>query len=381
VTLFVRFDESIHLNPVTGEIKTSAGGSIPLSTPIVVMKHKPALKHVGNAGGVWFGANKMSFALLLAYVMLKNNKGRVIGFYKYKDRYLYIEGAMDMYHRLSIQTGITAEGETPEMFITLSGKVYDAIFGTEGIKNIDFNFIGAYRALSKKVKPIHIAALAASAVIIVFLVHAVFFKPPPVIEVPRIVQKAPPPPPPLSAEESFKLMAAAKNIFISKFADAQDEVAGSRGEKWLKRVVAKTEQNPDGQSILVDVTFTYNSYYPFTGSKKEGKEYVYTRSYNERLTRQDIGRYQISDTGLETCLKYLINYDVVERSPQWWLISLKEEKYPRVVFLLRVLSRCPCVIKDMSIDGSGGMSGTVSCQSLPPTGGPSMDSQKNDLKV
>ena len=355
--LYVKFDDSLYLNPATGEIKTQARKSIPFAGPMTVRKMKPSLKYAKKVGDVWIGSNKMSFGLLLAYVQLKHGKSRVIGMFRHGDHYLYIEGSVDMYKHASIMSGFTSDNETPELFMTVRGKVYDAVFGRVDIKNADFDFVGAYRELSRKMTPIQIGALVVCLSISGYLVSFVFEKPPK-IEVPKVMQKAPPPPPPLTPAETGKLLAMLKDMFIEKYGAIQDEISSSGNEKWLKNVTLTTAPTPDRQGISAN--FTYASYYPFDGAKKEGNIYVWTLPYGESLSRQNLAEFTQSRVTPYVCLKYLINnYTVTERSANKWTISLKESKYPRISFILNLIYDCPCIIKDMAIDGSGGLSGTV----------------------
>jgi len=355
--LNVKFDENLYLNPVSGETKTQARSSIPLMTPISVRKMKPSLKYAKKIGDVWLGANKMSFNLLLTYILLKQEKNKVIGFFKHGDRYLYIEGSVDLHKQTFIITGFTAANETPDLFVSVSGKVYDAVFGPTDIKTADFDFVRAYRELSRRISPAHVVVVVLCLAMSGYLLSIVLEKPPK-IEPPKMLQKAPPPPPPLTPAEMNKLLLMLKDKFIEKYSEEQDGIRKKGYEKWLKSVTVTTVPVPDSQAMSINVHFTYSSYYPFEGAKKEGKNYIWTSLYGQTLGRQDLDRFPLSKVGPYVCLKYLINYDVTERSKTQWVVLLKEDKYPRIAFLLNLIYDCPCIVKDMTIDEKG-LSGTV----------------------
>ena len=354
--LFVKFDENLYLNPSTGEIKKQVRSSIPLTAPISVRRMKPSLKYTKKIGDIWVGSNKMSFLLILAYTLLKNQKNKVVGFFSHGDRYLYIEASVDLDKRTSIVTGFTSPKESPEVFITVSGKVYDAVFGETEIRNAIFDFLKAYRELSRRISPSQVAAVLLCLTVSGYLFSVVVEKPPK-IERPGVLQKTPPPPPPLTTAESNKLSLMLKDGFIENYGAAQESIRKRGSEKWLKSVSVSTAPGADGHSVSLTANFTYSSFYPFEGSRKEGKTYVWTAPQGLSLGRQDLDRY-VNKVSPRVCLKYLINYDVTERTKTFWSISVKEEKSSRIAFLLNLIYSCPCVIKDMTIDEKG-MSGSV----------------------
>lgn len=354
--LYVKIQDGLFVNPVTGEIATQARKSIPLIAPISVRKMKPSLKYAKKVGDVWIGSNKLSFALLLGYVQLKQEKNRVIGLYKEGDHYLFIEGSVDMHRQPTIATGFTAPNETPDVFMSVRGKGYDCIFGAVDIKNTDFDFLKAYRELSSQIKPLHIAAILLCLAVSGYLVTIVFEKPPK-LEVPKLSKQPPPPPPPLTPAEAGRLLVMLKEKFIQRYSDVQKEISRSGGEKWLKNVALTSAPTPDRQSISVN--FTYASFYPFEGAKKEGNIYTWTRPYGESLSRDNLKSFVSSPAGSHVCLKYFINYPITERGAgNRWTVSLKETQYPKIVFLMNLIYDCPCAVKDMTIDEKG-LSGTV----------------------
>ena len=353
--LYIKIDEGFYLNPGNGEVKTQARKSIPLTAPISVRKMKPSLKYARKIGDVWLGSNKMSFALLLAYVQLKQQKNTVIGLYRNGKQYFYIEGSVDIYKQSTLATGFTEPDETPDVFMSVRGKVYDCIFGSVDIRNTEFDFVKAYRDFSQKVTPLHVVAIFLCLGVAGYLLTTVFHKPPK-IEAPRIVKQPPPPPPPLTPAEQSELLVMLKDKFIEKYSDVQKEINRSGHEKWLKSVTLNTTPAPDRQAIAVN--FTYASYYPFEGAKKEGNTYSWTRPYGESLSRENLKSFSPPPVGPYVCLKYLIHYPVTERAGSKWTVSLKEDKYPRIVFLLNLMYACPCAIKEMTINDKG-LSGTV----------------------
>ncbi len=357
--LYVKVDDGLYLNAVTGQTETQPKKSIPLIAPISVRKAipgmRPQLKYIKKIGDVWIGSNKMSFALLLAYLQLKNDKSSVIGMFKREDHYLYIEGSVDAYKHASIVSGFTSDKETPDLFITVRGKVYDGIFGPVDIKNTDFDFLKAYRDLSRKITPIQIGVLVLCLAVSGYVTSIVMEKPPR-IEVPKVVRKAPPPPPPLTAEESGKLRMLLKDKFIEKYGDVGSEISRSAGQKWLKSLTLTTSGSHDRQ--MLSANFVYSSFYPFSGAKREGNAYVWTLPYGESLSRADLKEFSSSPVSPYVCLKYLLNYTVMERTGDNWTLSIKESKYPRITFLLNLIYDCPCAVKEMTMDEKG-LSATV----------------------
>jgi hypothetical protein len=149
-----------------------------------------------------------------------------------------------------------------------------------------------------------------------------------------------------------------KDKFVEKYGKAQTAIKASGNEKWIKSVTVTTTPLPDSQAISLNANFTYSSYYPFEGAKKEGRNYVWSSPHGESIGRQDLAGYAPPKTAPYVCLKYLINYDVTERSKTQWTVSVREDKYPRIAFLLNLIYACPCILKDMTIDEKG-LSGTV----------------------
>ena len=352
--LNVKVTDKFYLNPDSGAIKTQVRSSIPLTAPVTVRKLKPSGTYAKKIGDVWLGSNKMSFSLLLSYLLLKNEKNNAIGFFKYSDGYLYIEASVDMYKHTTIKTGYTSSTETPTSFMTVSGKAYDAVFGFTDAKNINFDFVKAQQEISRKLTPVHIGAILVGLFLSVFLISHVLQKPPK-IELPKTTKKAAAPPP-LTAAENNKLLHMLKDRFITKYGEIQEELRRSNTEKRLKNITFTTVPNPDGQTMSAN--FTYASYYPFVGSKKEGNNYIWSKSYTERLTRQDLSKYAPAPAAADVCMRYFLKYEVTERTTDHWTLSLKEPKHPRIAFLMNLLYECPSVIKDMTIDDNG-LSGTV----------------------
>ena len=353
--LNVKVDEGFYINLPSGEVKSQVRSSIPLMAPISVRKMKPSLKFAKKIGDTWIGSNKMSFALLLAYLQLKQEKNNVMGLYKHGDRYFYMEGSVDMYKQSNLTTGMTDADETPDIFLSLRGKVYDGIFGTVDVRNMEFDFLRAYSDLSRVITPAQIVALVLILSVTGYLAIS-FFRTPPKVPVPEIVQKAPPPPPPLTPVEASHLVGMLKDRFIQKYSEVQRDIDGSKHEKWLERVTLTSASTRDRESIAVN--FKYASYYPFEGAKREGNAYSWTVPYGQSLARADLKDATPPPVAPYVCLKYLIHYPVTERSGDRWTVSLKEDKYPRIAFLLNLIYNCPCAIKELTIDDKG-LSGTV----------------------
>ncbi len=355
--LYVKLEDNLYLNPITGDIKKTAHKSIPFSQPLATRKIKPSLKYAKKAGDVWIGSNKMSFSLVLAYALLKKGKKRTIGFYKYGDIYIYIEGVIDMHSHASLRYGYLSPDETPETFMAVEGKVYDAIFGNSHLRNIDLNLKGAYRELNQRVNPVHVLIIIVSLAITGHLAHDLFLKKPISIKPPPILVKEPPPPPPLTTEEADRFSLALKDNFIDKYAEIQAGVEKDK-TKWLRTVQARTIK--EAQAVSIDASFTYASYYPYANFRKEGKEYIWTNPLGEKLGREDLDRY--SSYGAEVssyyCLKYFINYEVTERSSDRWIVQMQEKQHDKIVFLMNLIQKCPCLIRELSIDKNG-MNATV----------------------
>lgn len=347
--ILVRINDKLTLNIANGETRGDTKGSIPLTAQVAVRKTKPAMKFAKKAGDVYLGCNKMSLAYILAFYMLKSNKKRVIGFYKHEDTYIFIEATVDIHKSISIRSGITTSKETPEVFLKVEGKTYEGIFGNADVTNIDLQFSKLYKELSQRTSPMQVAALIIILIAIgVVGVHV--FKKPSTIKLPTMVKKEPPPPPPLSPEEAEKLMGMAKKEMIKKYTEAAEELA-SRDDQWLKKFEAKFIQGT--LDVKSDAILTYESFYPFSGAKKEGGLYSWAKSQGASFGRDKIEKGQAETKGSFVCLKYFINYEVTERRGKKWTVTLKEKDYPKITFLLNLIYRCPCIIKDMSIDENG----------------------------
>lgn len=355
--LNVKIEDNLYLNLDTGEIKKEVNKSIPLVISIATRKMKPSLKYAKKAGDIWVGSNKMSFLLVFAYALLKKGKNRVIGFYKHGNTCIYIEGLVDIHKHVSMRYGFLSPDETPETFMTVEGKVYNAIFGNTHLKNIDLNLKGAYKELTQRVNPVHILIILVCFVVTGHLANELFFKEPIQIKPPPILVKEPPPPPPLTTAEADRFSLALKDKFIEKYAQVQVGVEKD-ASKWLRNAQVRTIK--ETHSVSTDVNFTYASFYPYVNHRKEGNEYIWSNPHGEKLGREELGGY--SSYGAETssyhCLKYLINYEVAERMSDRWIVQLQEKKHDRIVFLLNLIQKCPCLIRELAIDKNG-MSATL----------------------
>ncbi len=353
--LNIKIDENTYLDILKGEIKGAARNAIPVAAAVHTGKVKPVVRYKTKVGGVWLGGNKLSFALILAYAMLNSKPGisRAIGFFKHKDVYIYIEGILDIHNNISVKYGYTNPKESPDVFLSVEGKVYDAIFGDRSVRNTDFDFLRIYKRFIQKISIaqmlVIIICLAASGYMIKQLVL------PMRISVP-IMRGQPPPPPPLSEREADRLAMVVKEEFLKHYTEVVDGVIASHGDKWLQNLQFKTTLSP--QNVEGDTVFTYASFYPFSGSKKQGNGYEMTESYSNKLARQDMSRYIPPDVEPYVCLKYLIHYDVTGRVGDSWTVIIREKDYGRILFVLNLLQRCPCVIRDMTVD-KGGMDATV----------------------
>ena len=165
------------------------------------------------------------------------------------------------------------------------------------------------------------------------------------------------PPPPLTTEEADRLSLVLKDKFINKYAEVQSDVEKDK-TRWLKNIQAKTIK--ETHAVSTDVSITYASYYPHINYKKEGKEYVLTDLSGEKLGREVLDMYSSygAEVNFHHCLKYLINYEITERSSDRWVVHLQEKQYDKIVFLLNLIQKCPCLIRDIAIDRNG-MNATV----------------------
>lgn len=352
--LNVKVGKDIFLNPITGAIKDVVRSSMPMESQISIRQIRPALKYKTKIGSLWLGANNISFLLLLSCLMLKYKKSKGIGFYKINDRYFFFEISVGSDKHISLKSGFMGENETPDVFLDVEGKDYDAIFGNTALSNVPFDFKKAYSEVSGGNRNIYIISTG----IVIFAAFLFYNSVLPLLVPPKKKPQAIPPPQHvkelpkpvmLTVNEIDALSITAKEVFLDKYAETVEKLK-SGNDKWLKNVEMHT--TIDQQNVTVHSIFKFTSWYPYPNSAKDGNEFSWQSTFDKTLSMQDI-KTDMVVLNPYICLKYLTHYDIAKRDTDRWFISVREKNYNRISFLMNILQTCPCSINNVVLDSSG----------------------------
>lgn len=365
--LYVKFEEDTVFDVLTqrmvdpGTIRLGRGSRIiPFAEHISIRKLKPREKLSQRVGDQWISSRKVSLAYLVAYYMLKNKKAVLAGFFDRGDgKYIFIEikaGNMTMEARY--MPGVDS---SPRNFMAMSGRQYDGIFGDVSLSS-EPNYINIpYEKLLGEVA-IGVTPFRAAVVLAIAALAAGFFlfysgsftekkiKQHTGTGVKRVI-------PPLTGDEVRVL-----SILITREALVQyklyidmlpEDIALRSATFHIPPVSNRAGKEAAMQELKGVLSFQFESFYPFRGSRKSGDYFVFEkeivfikrRDDVQRATRVEVMARQ-NKKGFETLIELC---DVKARGDQEWKFSMVEKDYKNVVKIFNDIYLSPVVINRITV--------------------------------
>lgn len=339
----------INLNVLTGTPVEKASKVIPFHSQVSIRKIKPGTKFKKKVSQVWISTIKYSFSYIIGYYMLKNNLKKIAGFYALPDgKNLFMEF-------LVVQNSIIASWlliqESPEDFLSIEGKVYDAIFGNTSVSNHKINITSLHKELVTEITPIQmilVAFLGISLLLGGLYLGGVIGKKEKVIT--RKVSQ-PTMPEPLTVFEERLLRRMVYKDVINQYNDIvlsinKDQVMES----------ASIEFVPNQYDVTGNINIKLWSYYPFDNAvlEEDTGRYIWQQSFTVKKEKSDISSYDESlslTMNIEECLGILLKNDttITSRSGDNWKFRVNFTNYNRFINLMNKIYNCPISINLIDI--------------------------------
>ncbi len=342
-------------------IKLGRGNKIiPFAEHISIRKLKPRERFSHKIGDRWISSRRVSFAYLVAYYMLKNNKTVLAGFFdRGNGKYIFMEikvGNMT----IDVRCMLSVDGN-PKNFMVMAGRQYDGIFGDAALSmEPDYINIPYEKLLSEVtigITPVQAAAvlLIVAVVTCAFLFYSgVFTKKK---AQPQMALKARHVIPPFTSDEIRALSILITNETLVKYKlyiDTLPEDIALRSATIHIVPVADTGKKEGVQQELKGVlSFQFESFYPFRGSKKSGdffvfkKELVFVKHKSDvQKANEIIDQAKTNKKSFETLIDFC---NVTARSKKEWKFAIAEKDYKNAVKILNDIYLSPVVIEKMTI--------------------------------
>ncbi len=365
--LYVKFEENVVFDVLGGSI-TDPGGMrpgrgakiIPFAEHISIRKLKPREKLSHKIGNRWISSRKISLAYLIACYMVKNNKSVLAGFFNRGDgKYIFMEikiGNMTVEARymLSIDS-------SPANFMAMAGRQYDGIFGDGSLMGEPDYINIPYEKLLREVTTSVNILQAAIALVVIGAIMAgglywagVFTKKKVTPAVKAQVKKEIPP---LSEAEIRSLSMLITHEALIKYKlyveNLPDDIALKSASFKLLPVPAPPKDQAGKQELRGTISFQFESFYPFRGSKKNREFYTFDREIAITKTRDDVkaaneleAKLRENKKGFGTLIDFC---DLTFRGDKEWKFALSENEYRRTVTILNDIYLSPVVINAMTI--------------------------------
>ncbi|OPY03713.1 MAG: hypothetical protein A4E60_00010 [Syntrophorhabdus sp. PtaB.Bin047] len=376
--LYVKFDDSVVFDVLAQKMvdpKTVRQGRgakiIPFAERISIRKLKPREKLSHRIGDRWISSRRVSFAYLMAHYMVKNNKTVLAGFFDRGDgKYVFMEikaGNMTIEARYMVSVD-----SSPGNFMAMAGRQYDGVFGDVSL-SMEPDYIDiSYEKLLKEVT-IGVTPLQAAAVLIVVAVimgavlnHAGLFTKKKVE--PRTRAGAAKEIPPLTRQEIRALSILITGEALIKYKlyveTLPEDIALRSAVFHILPVAGLPREKGREQELKGTLSFQFESFYPFRGSKKIGDLFVFGKEIVFTKRRADMpaamkaqARAQQNTKAFET----LVNLcDVAARDDREWKFTVAQKDYRNVVRILNDIYLSPVVIDSITVN-EGSTTGELTC--------------------
>ncbi|MCK9228212.1 MAG: hypothetical protein M0P30_10550 [Syntrophorhabdaceae bacterium] len=328
-------------------------GTLPFSVTTTIKKLKPATRISRKIGEQWIGTQKVNMVFLLASYLLKTGKTRLAVFLKKSEKnYIFVEITV-------AQTTVNASykwvTDTPQDFLALEGKSYDAILGEPKVATEILDWVKMAKEFSTTAKPLYIAIVLV--VIAGFVVGGLYMfgvigaKPPPPRKTAAELEKENPP---LSTGETKILSLLLTQEMLQEYKHVVDSLDQTPD---IAMKSATIRINPQGShEIQGNLTVIYESIYPYPGAKQAGD--LFTMQDEKKVTkkREDISiaspLVEAAKKARLGALETLIDSgNVATRDDNGWKFSVIIEKdYSAVAKMLNSIYMSPVVINSLVID-------------------------------
>jgi len=244
--------------------------------------------------------------------------------------------------------------------MAMAGRQYDGIFGDASL-SLEPDFITIpYEKLLKEVTngvtPFHAVAvllIVAVAVGAFLYYEGIFTKK---VE-PRSHAKVKPEIPPLTGEEirALSISSPVKPWSSKTLCRYTSEDIALKSAPSALAGVSRSRGQDGKQELKGTLSFHFESFYPFRGSRKSGGLFTFEEELVFTKNRRDVpaalkteGRARQNTRGFETLVDLC---DVEARGDKEWKFTLMEKDYKNVVRILNDIYMSPVVINSMTVSG------------------------------
>lgn len=366
--LYVRFDENITFDVSAGKMidpKSVRLGRkakvLPFAEHISIRKLRPREKLSHKIEDRWLSSRKLSFAYIMAYFMIKNGKSVLAGFFDRGDgKYVFMEikvGNMTIETRYMISID-----SSPINFLAMAGRQYDGIFGDKDLSGEPDYISIPYERLLGEVAT-HVTMLQVAIVLFVvaaitggFLYYTGVFTRREII-----VLKTQKPDMPILSESDIRalsLLITNEALITYKFyveALPEDIALKSAAFHIIPATNPAKRQNGEiiKQELKGSLSFQFESFYPYRGSKKDRDFYSFEKQIIFTKTRDDLKQASEMESmvrgnkkGFETMIDLCT---VLSRGDSGWKFILDEADYKKIVRILNGIYLSPVVVDNLVI--------------------------------
>ncbi len=341
--MLIRFNESTFVDLLTGaRYDKEQKKALPFTSDVVFKMIKPSTVYKKKIGDTWISSMKLSLAYLMGHYMLRNDKKRVAGFYLLNDgQHLVIEFEMSNSPR-ALKTNWSIHRETPQDYLSIEGKAFDAICGNTEVSNVTIDFPRLYKEAASTVSPANMAAYILIILVASGLLYYMLAPTPAVNRGPVVAKDAPPPK--LTEAEKESLQAAMFYQLIDEF----NKLAAESGTEKVFSAVQASASSTD-MAVTARLTVKFISFYPFEGAVKEGDHYSWDKNVSIEKGRPDIaaGSYREGAVCLGEMLKG--GWDVTQRSGDVWHLKLADNSYSNFIHKVNTGVGCQVSLKSLTL--------------------------------
>lgn len=359
--MFVRFDnynDNVVYDFVQGRFldqkeSRSAKGTLPYFVTTTIKKLKPAAKLNRKIGEQWIGTQKLNMAFLLGCYLLKTGKTRLAVFLKKSDKnYIFIE-------IVATQNSVNASyrwiTDTPQDFLALEGKSYDAILGEPKVATELVDWAKMAKEFSNSAKPLHM--IITFIVIMGLMTGGLYMfgvigkkKAPPVKTAAELEKEKPP----LSTGEIKILSLLLTQEMLQEYKHIVNSLDQTPDIAVKTATIAIDSQGP--HEVQGSLTVMYESIYPYPGAKQDGDLFTMQDEKKAMKKREDISiaspLVDVAKEGRMAALEALIESgNVATRDANGWKFSVViENDYKAVARMLNTIYMTPVTINSLVID-------------------------------
>ena len=376
--LYIKFDDNVAFDVLAQKmvdpktVRLGRGAKIlPFAEHISIRKLKPREKLSHKIGDRWISSRRVSFAYLMAHYMVKNKKTVLAGFFDRGDgKYVFMEikaGNMTIEARYMLSVD-----SSPGNFMAMAGRQYDGIFGDASL-SAEPDFIDI--SYEKLLKEVTIGVTSFQAVVALVVVTVMMGA---VLNYAGIFTKRKTEPttkavatkeiPPLTHEEIRALSILITGEALVKYKlyveTLPEEIALRNASFRILPVAGSLRGKEREQELKGTLSFQFESFYPFRGSKKSGDLFVFGKEIVFTKSRADMQMAMKTQARARQNTKALVTLvdlcDVAARSDREWKFTMAEKDYRNVVKIFNDIYLSPVVINSITVN-EGNTAGELTC--------------------